>query len=459
VKSRHVLLFAVFGSVGLAADLHVLAGAGGAGTGADWTNAFTTMTAAETAASRGDTIWVGAGTYSANLTLDTATSDTTLITIKAATVAAHGSATGWSDAFAAPATISGFLTVSSGYWVFDGVSGSDRSGYGLILSGGISVGTVTSVTFTYCEMRRYAYGTARGDMTATGNIIDAGNSGVGLTIRNSWLHNVYGCPILLRSNDTVVIEDNLIEKNRSEEAYHAEGLSDNGSDNVIIRRNRWLDIDGTAFIAGVGAGTQDNWQIYNNVFAHPEGSTWTCSVSGVIVIDGVDSNTVISTNWKVYNNTIATINGSFQLRWNSLSTSNIDTRNNLIWQNRPDDAYTNAGVIFANGSGHTNDYNYYGLCAFPFAATLGAHENAIYNGANCALSDAVGFPGFVDPDNGDYRLAGHFTTYARTPLGSPYDTDITGVAFTVDIGAYEFTGTSTPRHSRPGAGATILRRR
>src|SRR5262245_4189942 len=76
-----------------AATRFVRAGASGAANGSDWTNAYPSLPATLT---RGDTYYVAAGTYS-GYRFSTPASGTTLITIKKATVADHGTNTGWSD--------------------------------------------------------------------------------------------------------------------------------------------------------------------------------------------------------------------------------------------------------------------------------------------------------------------------------------------------------------------------
>src|SRR5581483_5070523 len=113
-----------------AANHFVRAGATGTGSGADWTNACTGFTGSCAVASlvRGDTYYVATGTYSTS-TFSTATSGTLVITIKGATVADHGTDTGWSSAFSVDhltdggtqATFSGVpITFSTSHWVFDG---------------------------------------------------------------------------------------------------------------------------------------------------------------------------------------------------------------------------------------------------------------------------------------------------------------------------------------------------
>src|SRR5262245_59157235 len=74
---------------------YVRLGAGGANTGLDWTNPFTSLPSSLT---RGFTYFLADGSYP-GYTFDDAASGTSVITLKKATVAEHGTNTGWSDAF------------------------------------------------------------------------------------------------------------------------------------------------------------------------------------------------------------------------------------------------------------------------------------------------------------------------------------------------------------------------
>ena len=103
-----------------AANHYVRAGASGSANGADWTNAYTTLPSTLT---RGDTYYVADGTYPGR-TFNTATSGTSLITIKKATIADHGISTGWTDAYGdGQASFTSQLVFTTGYWLVDGQVG------------------------------------------------------------------------------------------------------------------------------------------------------------------------------------------------------------------------------------------------------------------------------------------------------------------------------------------------
>ncbi|MGZ3805746.1 MAG: hypothetical protein ACXVB4_16130, partial [Pseudobdellovibrionaceae bacterium] len=92
----------------------------GSANGSDWTNAYTSLPATLV---RGDTYYIAAGNYSGR-TFNTPTSGTTLITIKKAIEADHGTETGWQASYGTgQAAFTGMLEFTSSYWVFDGMTG------------------------------------------------------------------------------------------------------------------------------------------------------------------------------------------------------------------------------------------------------------------------------------------------------------------------------------------------
>lgn len=109
----------------------VRAGAGGTDSGADWTNAFPTLPATLT---RNDTYYVADGIY-VQYTFDDPVSGTQTITIKKATIADHGTETGWFDTYGdgqaawevpdtgntEPDNTAWWVTTN--YWIFDGQVG------------------------------------------------------------------------------------------------------------------------------------------------------------------------------------------------------------------------------------------------------------------------------------------------------------------------------------------------
>jgi hypothetical protein len=106
-----------------AANHYVRTGASGSGTGTDWTNACTDFTGSCGVSSlvRGDTYYVAAGSY-ASEDWNKPASGTLVITILRATVANHGTDTGWVAAYDGQVHWAYDQTFSSDYWIFDGVT-------------------------------------------------------------------------------------------------------------------------------------------------------------------------------------------------------------------------------------------------------------------------------------------------------------------------------------------------
>src|SRR5689334_10364239 len=125
-----------------AANWQVNGGASGANNGTTWTDAFTSMSALQTAVNngtihRGDHIYLGPSSGGGTLMITMPESGTTYLYIQRATIADHGSAVGWNNALATgQCVISGFpvIDIRTGYIDIDGKTGSGTSGYGIRLN-------------------------------------------------------------------------------------------------------------------------------------------------------------------------------------------------------------------------------------------------------------------------------------------------------------------------------------
>ena len=144
---------------------YVRSGATGNGSGSDWTNACKDFTGSCAVSSlvRGGTYYVAAGTYGSE-TWNTPVSGTSVITIKRATVADHGTDTGWSSTYDSRVIWGYDQDFTTGYWVFDGVSTTDPTSptaYGFYVNHGSSCGSnqsvintsATNVTFRYVAIQ------------------------------------------------------------------------------------------------------------------------------------------------------------------------------------------------------------------------------------------------------------------------------------------------------------------
>lgn len=105
-----------------AANHYIRSGASGTGNGSDWTNACTDFTGSCAVGSlvRGDTYYVADGAY-ASRTFNKAANGNLVITIKKATVADHGTETGWVNTYGeGQAVFNSIVTFSTDDWVLDG---------------------------------------------------------------------------------------------------------------------------------------------------------------------------------------------------------------------------------------------------------------------------------------------------------------------------------------------------
>ncbi len=116
--------FAASGCDG-AGNCYVRAGATGAGSGADWTNAYTALPSSLT---RGVTYYIAGGNYTSGHNFSDADSGSTPITIQAATIASHGTSTGWNNSYQAQAVFTCCWTFGTDYYIINGVYRSTASG-------------------------------------------------------------------------------------------------------------------------------------------------------------------------------------------------------------------------------------------------------------------------------------------------------------------------------------------
>ncbi|MFZ2473204.1 MAG: hypothetical protein WAW52_14835, partial [Methanothrix sp.] len=99
-----IIMVLIFTTSAFSANYYVRSGATGNGSGSDWINAYTSLpsTLSRGTDSTGSIYYIGAGKYEGyHFSKTTAPVDRTkVITIKKATVADHGTDTGWSAAYA-----------------------------------------------------------------------------------------------------------------------------------------------------------------------------------------------------------------------------------------------------------------------------------------------------------------------------------------------------------------------
>ncbi|MBI1936260.1 VCBS repeat-containing protein [Candidatus Woesearchaeota archaeon] len=395
---------------------------------------------------RGATYYIADGSYG-SYTFDDPVSGTQTITIKKATLADHGTNTGWQSSYGdGVASFSG-IRFSTPYYTFDGVVGSGKTGHGFEVQPSspadaiVLSGNVNNIVFRHINAHIYNEGTAKTSMTTFTMILKATTGTTNnIIIEDSYFHHVFGCQMQVVGANNWIIQNNYMSNQRSTAEQHAALWCDQSSDNVIFRNNMFVDIEGTSFIDLIeGPDTANGFKIYNNLFWHSNSNPWGASVSGVITVANDASNARTATNWEIYGNSIVNIKGRSAI--DIASGSGNDVKNNYWFCNRQDDSYTNYMFI----SGAASSYNYYSACAHPYSFSSGTGEPVLLDGPNSKLSANSTNP-FMDWPNGDFTL--RTATWSGANLPSPYNTDllgnIRGADGVWDRGAYEFAGGATP---------------
>lgn len=400
-----------------AATHYVRADATGANNGSDWANAYKTLPSTLV---RGDIYYVADGAYAARTFADPV-SGSTPITIKKATVADHGTNTGWSNTYGDGQAVFGNFTFKTSHYVIDGQTRNendwfDKNAYGF------SIGTSSSqqqiiiknygkapsnITIKYV----YVPGWSAPLPSTTQRIYaididdyDGGSVSTGLVFSRMFVsksNNVW----FLRTTNGAIVEYSASDGTMNNSANHGEivNLYYSGN-NAVIRYNKFRN----AYIDGGGGGTAlvaitqaNGLQFYGNI-------AWNFSTGdGAIGFNGYSSS-----NNRIYNNTF--INGSGYnsgMRFGS-GTNNV-TYNNL---------FVNCRTVAIEG---THDFN-----AFSDSNNRG-EANAQVN-----VSTAI----FANYSANDFRLVSD--TAAGKAMVAPYNIDMLGATRGEDgafsRGAFEF---------------------
>lgn len=427
-------------SVPLFADKYVRDG-GSSSACTTWSDACDQLSTAEGVVTRGETIWIADGAYTGEITFNVANSGTTVITIKKATIAAHGTETGWDNAYGdGTATFSGGFVFTTSYWLLDGVSRTTwTTGYGIKIDRTGSPGRGIEIdgdntTVRYVEIQGAG---PDDDGTPADDGIYATDSQTAITIQYCYLHDFGRAPFILRGQNNFLLEYSHIARNESTAGQHSEGVSlyggDGANDNNVFQFNIWEDIEGTGTIV---VGQADNTQVYGNLIYWTSGYPNAGQTGGYNSNGSITSwNTETQTNGKYYNNTIilpASGGLNFAATNQGAGTGNV-AYNNVYF------CPGTIGTRISYDDGTTHDYNVYS----------GADAEGESN-AQTGITSSL----FVDSATYDFRLTA--ATNAGTTLSSPYNTDLLGVTRAVDgvwdRGAYEYDSGATTPKSRAGGG-------
>jgi hypothetical protein len=399
-----------------AANHYIRQGATGNGSGSDWGNACPGFSGscAPSAMVRGDTYYVANGSYG-GLTLNAPTSGTSVITIRKAIIADHGTSTGWSDSYGNGTATFGDLTVATQYWLVDGQVRNESSawtapsGYGFralsIQADSLSGQNASNSTFDYVDIGP-SYTTSF--QSGWGYPLRFVYSQHDITISHCALHNGVGALFQGAGADNITFEYCNIGPGWGKEALR--GGNGSASSGWTVRYNRFWNAsqkdpdDSTSGITAEIASWDHSdscsgWAIYGNWFFNQ----FTAGRNAVVVVGGNGSSWVGSgcNGTVVYNNTFAGI---------------------------ADSSAFGASVIL-NGS-----------------STI-ARNNLFYSSATASISAGTlsnnivaGSSPFVDYNNRDFRLSG--PTAAGIALPAPYNVDplgsIRGGGGVWDVGAYEY---------------------
>jgi len=420
-----------------AANYYIRQGAIGNNSGSDWVNANPNMITG-TAFVRGNTYYVADGTYG-SVTFSEPVSGTTLVTVKKATIADHGTDTGWSDTygdgvaeFNGAATTTALWGISTDYWLIDGVTGSGTSGHGFKLT--TTTTTVKSymvtiaggcdhITLSHCEIEQQGMNS----LIARYGIYSNGISSAVryITISNCYIHDVTIVHMLIRNWQNCVIENNYFEyRNILPGGSHGESMSIGSCGTAAedtIRFNVFKDILGTGYLAWLDSD-QGGFDIYGNVFYTTNSATYLAS-NGIITNDSGSNNS----DMHVYNNTFYNIQGTSStavdvVDWSGgTGTGNI-TKNNLVYGGRT----TNLVGT------QTADYN---------ASDVPGTNMTGGNNVDLSVDPFVDLSGYnfhIDETDGAPIIG------AGVNLGAPYNLDIDGNTRPAEggwtIGAYGGTG-------------------
>jgi hypothetical protein len=433
-------LLGAFTGAADAANRYVRAGANG--NGSDWNNAYGNLPSTLV---RGDTYYLADGAYGSH-TFNDANSGTTVITIKKATQADHGTDAGWSSAYGdGQAIFENGWNILKDYYVFNGARRNSDWRSGAVSQYGIRVantrlddgsGVNTSdhggdnLEFRYIDFHGQGRDNGSGDDVIYGL---SGNSN--LTFQYCALHDSGRTIFLMRGNwRNLTVDHSYMARNTSTPAVHGELLSMTESDGVTWSNNVMEDIEGSAFLAGVNPGSVSNWKIFGNVFTHSAAyaaNTGRTSkdhnfgVSGIIYM-GQDTP---AKNLLFYNNTIHNIQGLWSGMVITTGAGGNVSQNN-IWYN---------SVRTNNSFSGTMANNWY----FKTQADGDDSSTKVVCTTGCDV--------FVDAANKNFDLK--VPVPQGLALSSPYNIDpdgsVRGADGVWDRGAFEYSAGSPPTTTTP----------
>lgn len=449
--------------IGVSEDLsgsiyYVRAGATGTGTGADWTNAYTTL---PSVLERDSIYYIADGTYGA-YTFDDAEDGTKYIYIKKATTLNHGTETGWSSSYGDGQVVFTKELNSGGgntwlfytsYWVIDGQVGSGTSGHGFKVTGTGTGGTLKLAQMNsqkhYFEFHHIDF--AHRGINLGGAPIEVSDdciyfvigsesspappgASTNLIMDQCYFHDCDRVPVYISGMSQITIDKCVFARNEATFDVHSEGIQStrgNAAEHVTVSNCEFIDIEGTAQIS-MGGG--EDWMVFGNKFYftsdYPhsgQNGTYTSYTAGSA---GSGPITLCFFNNVIYN--ARGVNASLSCE----AGSEVYEYNNI---------FENCAMINLNLSAayRTNDYNmYYNISSWAGQQYMGEHSSIL---SSSILTNPSSFNFSITEQASGIDVSTVITPPVSWPSG--YNTDPGGVTRGADgvwdIGAYEFTGGAT----------------
>lgn len=349
-----------------AVDRYVRAGATGANNGTDWSNAYSSL---PTTLVRGDTYYVASGSYG-GYTFDDPASGTTIITIKKATVADHGTATGWLDTYGqGQAIFNGPLNFDSSNWIFDGngthtIPSKNTNDYGFKIStatyneysGQVSignVGTVSNITVRYLHIFN-AYASCSPTQSVSNGVrgirLHPSNTHSNIKFQQIYLENTGSDGIQLNNSNQVLIERSYLrrlgQKIPCSPDNHGQAIQMYGRQTMTVIRWNVIDASEGQALLEMAYGNPISVRFYGNIVMNPYN---TAVAGGYNTSGGVFGNSTSGrvTNSAIYNNTYVNLRDSYTfdgttsnyIIYNGITFDTTRSHNNL-WYNSDSSAWS-----------------------------------------------------------------------------------------------------------------------
>jgi hypothetical protein len=412
----------------MAANYYVRAGATGTNNGLDWANAYPTL---PNNLARGNTYYIADGSYAGYLFDDPAVGSS-IITIKKATVADHGTSVGWNDTYGdGQATFSGGFVFSADYYVIDGAKRndsdwSDGNAYGFrIPSFTANTAWASGVCASNLTMQYInGGGTPTGD-PPTGGVDQVFYVGGFAEYCQNW-----------------TMTRNYIHDSKT--TYHMNGISGTNEISYSYIVNGWSKEAVRGQIHASGFTIKHNiWKdSCQGDYTSPDGAACT----GIIAMFDGYQNSAGWANTKIYGNVFWTTNSSSMQDGIVVVGGSSDSVTGVVFHNNTLAGFEQGNIavlIRGSGAACSNNLSYDNV------------SSVAYSGCSGSSNINVTSNPFVNYSSGNFRL--NAATAAGYSLSSPYNIDllgnVRGADGNWDLGAFEYaSGTvvylSTPTNLR-----------